>query len=272
MVYRPDGAYNRVTTSTTGDEKMEALTRRTFTKQALGSLLTLSLLEAIFEHDAIATELRPLAKAWLADVDEISQELRGKKITQVQWQAQVEKLMDAADVPDLLKFLDFEKLTSNIQYKEKSELSLRPKFPEVEGLPKELVYGTQLFALKQGQSVVPHGHMNMATAFIVCKGEFHGRHYDKLEDDETTMLIKPTIDKTFGPGGHSSISDHKDNVHWFKALSDTGFIFNIHVLNVVRRKDIRTGRVYIDPDGEKLSGDRILAKKITPQEAFAKYG
>ena len=164
------------------------------------------------------------------------------------------------------------KITKNIKFKKKGELSLRPKFPEVEGLPRELVYGTQLFALKKGQSVVPHGHMNMATSFIVCKGKFHGRHYDKLEDDKKTMLIKPTIDKTFVPGGHSSISDHKDNVHWFKTISETGFIFNIHVIYVTRRKGIPTGRVYIDPDGEKLSGDRILAKKITPQQAFAKYG
>jgi hypothetical protein len=93
-----------------------------------------------------------------------------------------------------------------------------------------------------------------------------------LEDNDETMVIRPTIDKKFGPGGHSSISDDKDNVHWFKTISDTGFIFNIHVYNVIRRKGIKTGRVYIDPDGEQLSTGRILAKKISSQEAHKKYG
>jgi hypothetical protein len=251
---------------------MPGVTRRTFNKETLGSLLTLSLLETVFERDAFAKELKPLAANWLTEVNQISRDMRGKKITQVQWQEQVEKLMDQADIQDLLKFLDFEKLTKDVKYKDHGERSLRPKFPEIEGLPKELVYGTQLFALKRGRSVVPHGHMNMATAFIVCKGEFHGRHYDKLEDNDETMVIRPTIDKKFGPGGYSSISDDKDNVHWFKTISDTGFIFNIHVYNVIRRKGIKTGRVYIDPDGEQLSTGRILAKKIGSQEAHEKYG
>lgn len=246
--------------------------RRAFNKEMLGSLLTLSLLETVASRDAFAKQIQPLAKSWLAEVDMISRDLRGKKMTQVQWQAQTESLFDQADVPDLLQFIDFDKLTRKVRYKEKGERSLRPVFPEVEGLPRELVYGTQLFALKKGRSVVPHGHSNMATAFIVCKGKFHGRHYDRLEDNADSMVITPTIDATFGPGGHSSISDHKDNVHWFRTLSDTGYIFNIHVLNVIRKKGMRTGRVYIDPDGEKLSGGRVLAPKISPQAAHQKYG
>lgn len=246
--------------------------RRTFSKETLGALLTLSLLETASAKDAFTKEVEPLAKRWLAKVDEISRDMRGKKITQVQWQTQIERLFEHADVPDLMKFLDFEKLTKDVKYKEKGERSLRPKFPEVEGLPKELVYGTQMFALKKGRSVVPHGHSNMATAFIVLKGEFHGRHFDKFEETDTSMIIKPTIDKKFGPGGHSSISDDKDNVHWFKTLSDTGFIFNIHVYNLLKRKGIRSGRSYIDPNGEKLADGRVLAKKIGSKEAFAKFG
>ena len=251
---------------------MPLSTRRTFSKQTLGTLLTASLLETAFHKNALAKDVQPLAHEWLAEVNELSQALRGKRMQQIQWQEQVERLMDSADVSDLMKLLDFEKLTKDIKYKEKGELSLRPKFPEVEGLPRELVYGTQMFALKKGQSVVPHGHSNMATAFIILKGEFHGRHYDRLEDTDDSMVIRPTIDRTFGPGGHTSISDHRDNVHWFKTLSDTGFIFNIHVLQVVRRRGYRTGRDYVDPDGEQLSGNRILAKKLSPQDAFRKYG
>jgi hypothetical protein len=61
----------------------------------------------------------------------------------------------------------------------------------------------------------------------------------------------------------------KDNVHWFKAKTDGAFIFNIHVLSV---KPGRTGRVYIDPAGEKISGERLRCRKINHVEADTLYG
>ncbi len=61
--------------------------------------------------------------------------------------------------------------------------------------------------LGKGRSIVPHGHNNMATAFDVLKGEFHGRHFERVED----MVIEPTIDRKFGPAEASTISDYKDN-------------------------------------------------------------
>jgi len=47
------------------------------------------------------------------------------------------------------------------------------------------------------------------------------------------------------------------------------FIFNIHVISV---KPGATGRVYIDLDGEKLSGGRIQARKINHADANQLYG
>ena len=133
------------------------------------------------------------------------------------------------------------------------------------------MFGRQIFALKKDRSVVPHGHMNMATAFLILDGKLRGRHYDRVEDRKKEYIIKPTIDKMFGPGGHSSISDYKDNVHWFQAKSDRAFIFNIHVLGVTPGTT-RTGRVYVDPNGEKLKGGLIRARKLGYKEAHDLYG
>ena len=94
----------------------------------------------------------------------------------------------------------------------------------------------------------------MATAFLILKGNFRGRHYDRLEDEAEHMIIRPTIDRSFAAGEHSTVSDYKDNVHWFTATSEQAFIFNIHVMNVDPDKK-NTGRVYIDPNGEKLRGN-----------------
>ena len=249
---------------------MADITRRSFNGSALGSLLTLSLLETLFDTDAFAAEVKPITAKWLADLHQAGLDVRGEKLTQVVWQQRVEELYKQVNLPELLKFIDFEKLTKNLEFRDLGERSLRPKFPEVEGLPTELVFGHQVFALQNGRSVVPHGHDNMATAFLVLQGDFHGRHYDRLEDEKDHIIVKPTIDRAFTVGECSSVSDHKDNVHWFKATSDTAFIFNIHVLNVVAGKP--SGRVYLDPNGEAISEGRIRARKIKSAEAYKLYG
>lgn len=245
--------------------------RRDFGKQTLGSLLTFSLLETVLSSDALAAAVKPVAANWLAEVNQMSADVRGQKIKQVQWQKQVEQLFQKVDLAEFLSYVDFAKLIRNVKFKERGERSFKAQFPEVEGLPTDLVFGHQMFALRQDRSVVPHGHNNMATAFLVLQGEFEGKHYDRLEDHKDHMIVKPTIDRKFSPGEYSTVSDHKDNVHWFKATTDTAFIFNIHVLNVDPEIK-RSGRVYIDPHGEKLSGGRIKANKLKSADAFRQFG
>jgi hypothetical protein len=248
---------------------MNAVSRRAFQQQALGSLLTWSLLDTLFSRDAFSQEIKHIAAQWLAQLNEMSLDLKGKKLEPIQWQKQVEQLLSKVDLPEMLTFIDFDKLMQQAKPKERGELSLQAKLPEVEGLPTNLVFGHQVFALNKDRSVVPHGHDNMATAFLILKGDFHGRHYDRLEDDKDHMIIRPTIDREFGPGTYSTVTDIKDNVHWFKAKTDGSFIFNIHVLSV---KPGRAGRVYIDPSGEKLSDERIRCRKINHTEANRLYG
>ena len=118
---------------------------------------------------------------------------------------------------------------------------------------------------------MPHGHANMCTGFIVLKGKFRGRHYDKVESHKDHFLIKPTIDREFGPGELSTISDHKDNIHWFQAVSGTGYIFNVHVNDYAEGLG-SSGRLYLDPDGEKVAGGLIKAPKMSSGACHKKYG
>jgi hypothetical protein len=237
---------------------MHQISRRGFNQELLGSLLTFSLLETLFTSDAFADEIKPIAAKWLANLDQLGRDLKGQKLKQTEWQQQVESLCSRVDLPELLRLLDFDKLTADVKFRDQGETSLKPKFPQVEGLPTELVFGHQIFALTEGRSVV-------------LQGDFHGRHYDRLEDDsKETMIIRPTIDRPFKVGEYSTVSDHKDNIHWFTAASKSGFIFNIHVMNVVEGRE--SGRVYIDPHGEKLAGGRIRAKRLKPAEAIKLYG
>ncbi|MCP4191338.1 MAG: hypothetical protein GY768_12005 [Planctomycetaceae bacterium] len=250
---------------------MSQMDRRSFSKTTLGSLLAYSLLETVCTSDVLSAEVKPIAARWLAELNSRSNDLRGRELKQLEWQAEIEKLFSQVDLNEFLSYVDFERLIKNMKFREKGERAFRAKFPEVEGLPTKLVFGHQMFALKKSQSVVPHGHNNMATAFLILKGDFHGRHYDRIQDEDQHMIVKPTIDRRFGVGEYSTVTDRKDNVHWFKANSDTAYIFNIHVLNVDPEIK-RGGRVYIDPNGEPLSGGKIRARKIKAREAFQLYG
>jgi hypothetical protein len=247
--------------------------RRAFTQQALGSILTFSLLETLVRHDLFAAEVKPLTTRWLTDVNQLGLDLKGEKIDQPTWQKKVEELLGQVELADLLTFIDFERLAASTSLAERGERSIRFSFPKVEGVPSDLSFGKQIFALKKDRSVVPHGHNNMATAFIILKGDLRGRHYDRVKDEDTHMLIKPTIDRKFTPGEFSTVSDYLNNVHWFTALTEPAYIFNLHLMDVVKPgTKLQTGRVYVDPEGEKIEGGLTRAKLIDYQQAHEMYG
>src|SRR5207253_5893957 len=180
-------------------------------------------------------------------------------------QNKLEELYKKVELRELIELIDLDRLTKGLKLPDDGAASLAFDLSKVEGLPKRLVFGKQIFCLKKGRSVVPHGHDNMCTGFIVLRGEFEGKHYDRVEDNKDHYLIRPTIDRLFRPGECSTVSDRKDNVHWFKAVTETGFIFNIHVMGYNRDNPKSPGRVYVDPEGEKVKGGLIVAKKITSQ-------
>jgi hypothetical protein len=249
---------------------MHDVTRREFSQAALSTLLTTSLLQSLFAHDAFGEKIKPITEAWLKEVNQLCADVKDQKVKQVDWQAQLENLFKKVELQEMLALVDFERLTKDIQFQDEGERAVHGDFPKVEGLPG-LAFGHQIFALKKDRSVVPHGHNNMATAFFILKGEFRGRNYDRLEDQKSHWIVKPTVDRTFGVAETSTISDFKDNVHWFTALSDTAFIFNIHVFGVTPGGK-SAERVYIDPVGEKIDGGLIRAKVLKPGEAYKKYG
>ena len=250
----------------------DQMSRRGFSKHALGSLLTYSMIETFCQCDAFAENVKPITIKWLASLNELGNDVKNQRLSQVTWQKKVEELFERVELPELLRLVDFERLTKNLKFVDNGARSVKFKFPAVEGLPKDYVFGKQIFALKKGRSVVPHGHNNMSTAFLILNGDLQGRHYDRMEDRGDKLLIRPTIDRKFSPGEYSTVSDYKDNIHWFKALTEPAFIFNIHLLNVRPGSARPTGRVYVDPNGERVKGGFVLANRLGYKEAQKMYG
>ncbi len=247
-------------------------TRREFARQTLQSLTALALIESLAGFRLFGQDVQPIIDTWFHDLHAISKDVADHAIKDVEFQKALESLYSRVDMPALLRTLDFDRLAAGVKYPGIGALSLPPDFSHVSSLPTNLVFGRQIFAMAKGRSVIPHGHDNMATGFLVLKGRLRGRHWDRVEDHKDHYLIRPTIDRTFNVGEYSTISDHKDNVHWFTAQSDHAFIFNIHVNHTDPGNPKSPGRVYIDPLGEKVAGGLVKAPKITYGKANKLYG
>jgi len=251
---------------------MERQSRRSFNRTMLGSLTAFGLIETLYSHDLLADAVKPVIHKWMVDLHTLSQDVKNQKIKDTDFQAKLEALYKRVDLAELIKLVDLDRVAKDLKYPARGARNLGIDLRKVEGLPKKLVFGKQIFALRKGRSIVPHGHDNMCTGFIVLRGNFQGKHYDRVADNKDHYLIRPTIDRLFKPGECSTISDHKDNVHWFKAESETGFIFNIHIMGYNPENKKIASRVYVDPQGEKIKGGLIVAKKISSAECHKKYG
>ena len=251
---------------------VEPTTRREFTRQALASITTLALIEGLSARSLFGRDVQPILDEWFAELLAISNDLKDHKTKDTEFQTSLEGLYKKVDLPSLLKTLDFDRIAKDVDLPAHGAKSLPADFKNVHGLPTNLVFGRQIFAMKKGRSVIPHGHDNMATGFLVLKGNFRGRHWDRVEDHADHYIVRPTIDRKFAPGETSTISDHKDNVHWFTAESEVGFIFNIHVIGYNPENPKSGGRVYVDPLGEKLAGGLNKAPKISYGKATQMYG
>lgn len=245
--------------------------RREFNTRLLGSLMTFGLIEMLWSRDLFADAAKPTIQKWLKELTEMAADLHGRKLTDLAFQAKMEDLYKRVDLAALCEVVKLDELAKR-PLPNNGAANFGFDLSRVEGLPKNLRFGKQIFGCKKGRAIVPHGHANMCTGFIVLKGKWRGRHYDRVETLPTHYLIKPTIDRTFAPGEMSTISDHKDNVHWFQADSEVGYIFNVHVIGYDQQIKESSGRLYLDPDGEKVSGGLIKAAKMTSSACHKKYG
>ena len=247
-------------------------TRRRFCARMLKSVIAYGMVEALWCRGLLADGHAVAVGKWFKELVELSGDLNGRKLTDLQFQSRMEELYRRVDLFELIRAVRLEDLERTTTLPPNGAISLGFDPSKVEGVPSRLGFGKQIFGLKQGCSIVPHGHANMCTGFIVLKGSFRGRHWDRVETHPDHYLIRPTIDRQFKPGDLSTISDHKDNIHWFQAQSPVGFVFNVHVAGYDPTLGAGSGRLYLDPEGEKVDGGLIRARKMTVTECHNKYG
>jgi hypothetical protein len=238
----------------------------------LGSLFTFSLVKSVCRAGALAGPVKPLVRKWLVEMEQVTKSLRDGRVKPLDWQQQIESLLARVELKDLLAAIDYERLAKGAIFPEDHESAEDVNFSQSEGLPTELSFAPYFYAMRKGVAIVPHGHRNMASMHMILKGQAHGWHFKRVSDDSQHIIIKPTEDKVMGVGEPSTISDQRDNIHWFKALTEPVFMFNIGVFGINPSAGF-TGRDYIDPlGGEKLKDGLIRARRLDVKEAYKLYG
>ena len=251
---------------------MGNLSRRHFIQNSLGSFLTVSLVNSLCQAQLLTGGVKTVAHKWVLEMEEVTKSMRATKIDPVEWQRQIESLLSKVDLSDLLRAIDYDRMAREAVFPDDHESAGEVEFSHVKGLPAELSFIPFFYAMKKGVAIVPHGHRNMTSMHMVLKGQAQGWQYDRVSDDATHMIIKPTNDRLMKPGDLSTVSDERNNIHWFKATTEPVFMFNIGVFAVAPKESF-TGRDYIDPtNGEKLKDGLIRAKRIEKEQAYKLYG
>lgn len=244
--------------------------RREFTKGILATVTSYALMDSLFAYNAIGKKISPLTDHWAIQLNEFCSDLKTDSISTIQWQQKVEELYSKIELEEILKFIDFKKLKKGFEYPDLGVSTKPVKFPKLGGLPEKTVFIKKIFGMKKDRAIIPHGHSNMASAHLILEGEMHLRHYEKIQEDGKNLIIKPTIDQIAMVGESSSISDEKDNVHWFISNTETAFTFDVIMLDLNNKSyDIHNLDIY---ESEDLKNGTLKVPILDVQTALKKYG
>jgi len=244
--------------------------RRDFTKGILATVSSFALIDSLFAFNAFGNNIKPIANHWAIKLNEFCADLRTESISTTQWQAHIEELYRQIQLDEILKFIEFDNLVKGFEYPNVGVNTKSVTFPKLSGLPENTAFVKKIFGMKKDRAIIPHGHSNMTSAHLILKGEMHLRNYEKIRKEEETLIIKPTVDKITKIGDSSSISDEKDNVHWFVANTPTAFTFDVIMLDLNHKAyDIHNLDIYEKRD---LSDGTMRVPILDVEIALKKYG
>lgn len=246
----------------------QGATRREVLIQALAGY---ALVRTLLAQEALAGPVRKEVQAWVSRTHQLCADLRDRKLEPRQWQQQVEALYARIPLAELLRAIDLDRLRPSLELPDDRAGTMNVPLPEVDGLPR--VFRTKLFGMAQGRAIVPHGHQNMVSMHVVVAGEFHLRHYERVEDQPEHLLLRPSIDRVTQAGDFSSISDQRDNVHWLVATKGPAYTFDLIVDGLDPTRGFAWKNDHVDVVGaERLDGGLLRARRIEFEEAIRLYG
>jgi len=212
-------------------------------------------------------------RSWTHQLDSLGRDLLNGQITALAWQDGMDDLYRNIDPDTLLRSIDFDQATNNSAFDSinQSKNFTPVRFLPHTGAPEHMVVTTRLAKIRKGHSILPHGHLNMVSAFLTLSGEFHVRQYDRLHYDEYFFHIRQTSDHESQPGQWNSHSDVKNNIHWLTAMTDDTYLFSVKLTRINSNQD-HSSLLFVDPNGKDLGNGVIQAKRIDYDRAHELYG
>jgi hypothetical protein len=251
---------------------MSNLSRRNFNASILNSLFTFSLIETLCSNKALATPIHVIAKDWLAEVEEATQAMRKQTLAQSEWQNKIGEIFARVEQKDLLRAIDFDRLRKKLKLVGSHEAIIYVEPPKHKSLPDELSFDAMIYGMKKGAVIPPHCHRNMTSMHMPISGALHGWHFDRVADEADHLIIQPTTDKALTIGEVTTVSDDKDNVHWFRPTGEVAYTFNIAVYRIDRAQKVGGRQFYVDAaHGDKVGGDKLRVKKLSSEDAYKIY-
>lgn len=246
--------------------------RRQFLEAGLASMAAVALIPRALRAQALATPMQASVLAWLREVAASTQGLRGGRLNQSDWQAALAELFERVPLTDLLEAIDLPRLIAAIELPDDRAGTADPRLPDIEGLPRWPECGLRVFGMARDRAIIPHGHANMVSAHLVVQGQIHVRHYQRLHDEETALVLLPSIDGLSGPGDASTISDDHDNVHWLVARSASAYTLDFIVVDLDSDRRTRWGD-FVDIRAAHALGDgRLRVPRLDFDTAISRYG
>ena len=180
-------------------------------------------------------------RARLLRLDEASRALAAGKLSTLEWQGAAGEVCQGIDLAELCRAVDLDRLAARLT------LLDRGTSDEATRLLPGQTFTPKIFALGRGRAIIPHGHRNMVSQHLV--------------------------DRAFRPGDCSSISDQRDNVHWFVATSGRAYTLDCIVDNIDRGRGYRFQIDFVDPlRAERERDGTLRVPRLELDDCLQRYG
>jgi len=252
--------------------------RRELLSSAAVAIALLPALAWITRANAWATPLDPALRRWILRVGEIGYSVQSGTLTPLHWQEAMQEAYAVLSPQELVRFIDLDRLLQGLEYPPvKFGAVKNVPWPEVDGFPSELRFGHKLFVYRKGSSTPPHCHNNLVSAHWILRGEVRTRTFDRVEDLEKAILLAPTRDEVSRPGALVSMSDARDNAHWFEGVSEEPSVSFDIPIGVTPEKTYRHAaeyynQIYLDPTVAARSDGKIEAPVILFEDSQKRFG
>jgi hypothetical protein len=252
--------------------------RRDFLKLTAESILLFSFYHFLSMTKAWAKTIDPIMSQWLKGIGELAQSVQKGKIQPQLWQKKIEELHRQIPLQDIIRFVDLDQALRQVQYpKEKLGGIVNVPWPQIDGLAPAAEFGHKLFIYRKAASTPPHAHNHLVSAHLILQGEMRVRTFDRIEDLEKSILIRPTRDQIEKKGSTVTMSDAKDNVHWFEGVSDISISFDVPVPHIDENKKYQQkaeamNQIFLDASLRPRADGLIEAPVIKFADSIKRFG